>query len=219
MENRRWCSTYSKVWWKKEKFWDLGILGIFRWEKAQYCRNRRSGPVAMPWREKASIREREREREFWMLVFCSKWDTTQGLKNFRGEIVFLWFDDVSNLRAIGLNKQMRFKPLVWCWCGVESQKRTRGTFLLVGRSREDHISGPPGGTNNFSLGGSTFFPLLPWWGLLLFLGRGRVYCKDKVFFLVNVKINLEYKRTVPQLHFHHHDKGFIGSSSSSLVEP
>ena len=122
MENRRWCPTYSKVWWKRENFWYLvtvpvGILGIFRWEKAQYRRNRRSGPVAVPWREKASIRERE--REFWMLVFCSRGDTMQGLKHFRGEIVFLWFDDVSNLRAIGLNKRMRFKPLVWSWCGTE----------------------------------------------------------------------------------------------------
>ena len=30
------------------------------------------------------------------------------------------------------------------------KKWPRGTFLLVGRSREDHINGPPRGTNNFS---------------------------------------------------------------------
>ena len=50
---------------------------------------------------------------------------------------------------------------------------------------------------------------LPWWGL--FFSMVRVGS--------NVKIKLDYKRTVPQLHFHHHDNGFIGSSSSSLVEP
>ena len=33
---------------------------------------------------------------------------------------------------------------------LSQKKRPRGTFLLVGRSREDHISGPLGGTNNFS---------------------------------------------------------------------
>ena len=33
---------------------------------------------------------------------------------------------------------------------LSQKKRPRGTFLLVVRSREDHISGPLGGTNNFS---------------------------------------------------------------------
>ena len=32
-------------------------------------------------------------------------------RGFRGEIFFLLFDDVSNLRGIRLNKRMRFKLL------------------------------------------------------------------------------------------------------------
>ena len=71
MENRRWCPTYNKVWWKREKFWNLmivpvGILGIFRWEKGQHHRNQGSRPVAVSWREKASICESKRER---ILIF------------------------------------------------------------------------------------------------------------------------------------------------------
>lgn len=33
---------------------------------------------------------------------------------------------------------------------LNQKKWPRGILLLAGRSREDHISGPPGGTNNFS---------------------------------------------------------------------
>ena len=93
MENRRWCPTYSKVWWKREKFWNLvtvpaGILGIFRWEKGQYRWNRRSGQW-LCCEERASLRKRERVNfDFWLL-FKRRYKQTQDLKYFRGEIVFL----------------------------------------------------------------------------------------------------------------------------------
>ena len=50
---------------------------------------------------------------------------------------------------------------MWSWI---TKKRTRVTLLFVGRSREDHISGPPGGTNNFSKKTSIIlFPNLHQW--------------------------------------------------------
>ena len=52
---------------------------------------------------------------------------------------------MSNLRAIELNKRMRFKPLVWNWCGAESPKKDTCYFTI---GWQEH-----GGTNNFSLFG------------------------------------------------------------------
>ena len=87
MENRRWCPTYSKVWWKREKFWNLvtvqaGILGIFRWEKGQHRRNWRSQWLCREERELQSVRARE--KEFWFLFQRRRYKQTHGLKYFRG---------------------------------------------------------------------------------------------------------------------------------------
>ena len=92
MENRRWCPTYSKVWWKRENFWNLvtvqaGILGIFDEKKASIVGTEDPSGCAVK-RESFNLWEREREN----IDFCSRGGDTSRRRVWNilgGEIVFL----------------------------------------------------------------------------------------------------------------------------------